>query len=165
MTTVTGKTLAELSVPGPGYDRRQVTTGIVHIGVGDFHRSHQALYVDTLINRGVARTGASSVSGYSRPTPRCVTPCRAGRAVHPGRAIPRRSLHPREIGSIIDYLFAPDDPEAAIERLAEPATRIVSLTVTEGGYNLDATGEFDVTNPAVGLTSVLAPRRTPSSGW
>ena len=54
MTTVTGKTLAELSVPGPGYDRRQVTTGIVHIGVGGFHRSHQAMYVDTLMNRGVA---------------------------------------------------------------------------------------------------------------
>ena len=54
MTTVTGKTLAELNVPVPGYDRRQVTTGIVHIGVGGFHRSHQAMYIDTLMNRGAA---------------------------------------------------------------------------------------------------------------
>ena len=56
----------------------------------------------------------------------------------------------RVIGSIVDYLFAPDDPEAVIERLADPATRIVSLTVTEGGYNFSpVTGAFDLANPAV----------------
>jgi mannitol 2-dehydrogenase len=54
------------------------------------------------------------------------------------------------IGSIVEYLFAPDDPEAVIERMAAASTRIVSLTVTEGGYNIsDVTGEFDVTNPEV----------------
>ena len=54
------------------------------------------------------------------------------------------------IGSITEYLFAPDDPEAVIEKLADPATRIVSLTVTEGGYNLDdGTGEFVEDDPAV----------------
>jgi hypothetical protein len=52
MTIVTGETLPELNVPVPGYDRRQVTTGIVHIGVGGFHRSHMAMYLDTLMNRG-----------------------------------------------------------------------------------------------------------------
>src|SRR5215468_12614142 len=57
---------------------------------------------------------------------------------------------PRVIGSIVEYLFAPDDPEAAIEKMAEPATRIVSLTVTEGGYHLDSvTGDFDGSDPAV----------------
>lgn len=51
------------------------------------------------------------------------------------------------IGSIVDYLYAPDDPEAVIERLADTGTRIVSLTVTEGGYNFSAsTGEFDADN-------------------
>lgn len=54
------------------------------------------------------------------------------------------------IGSIINYLFAPDDPEAVIEKLASPAIRIVSLTVTEGGYNFHhVTGEFDADNPDV----------------
>jgi mannitol 2-dehydrogenase len=54
------------------------------------------------------------------------------------------------IGSIIDYLYAPDDPEAVVERLADEATRIVSLTVTEGGYSIDdVTGEFDPRTPAV----------------
>ena len=54
------------------------------------------------------------------------------------------------IGSIVEYLFAPDDPEAAIEKMAAPATRIVSLTVTEGGYYLDAvTGEFNASDESI----------------
>ena len=52
MTILTGNTLAELNVPVPGYDRRQVTTGIVHLGVGAFHRAHQAIYLDRLMNVG-----------------------------------------------------------------------------------------------------------------
>jgi mannitol 2-dehydrogenase len=56
----------------------------------------------------------------------------------------------RAIGSIIDYVFAPDDPQAAVERMADPAIRIVSLTVTEGGYNVHpVTGAFDLSNPQV----------------
>jgi mannitol 2-dehydrogenase len=57
---------------------------------------------------------------------------------------------PRVIGSIVEYLFAPDDPEAVIEKMAAPSTRIVSLTITEGGYNIsDTTGEFEKDNPEV----------------
>ena len=63
---------------------------------------------------------------------------------------PDGSWEPRVIGSIVEYLFAPDDPDAVIEKMADPATRIVSLTVTEGGYNFhQVTGEFDADNPAV----------------
>ena len=61
---------------------------------------------------------------------------------------------------IIEYLFAPNDPGAAIEKMAEPATRIVSLTVTEGGYHLNAvTGDFDGSDPAV--LADLQPGATP----
>ncbi len=57
------------------------------------------------------------------------------------------TYEPRVIGSIVEYLFAPDDPEAVIEKMAAESTRIVSLTITEGGYNIsDVTGEFDVAN-------------------
>src|SRR5665647_2777314 len=56
----------------------------------------------------------------------------------------------RVIGSMVDYLFAPDDPERVVARLADPAVRIVSLTITEGGYSLDpSTGEFDPASPDV----------------
>jgi mannitol 2-dehydrogenase len=60
------------------------------------------------------------------------------------------SHEPRVIGSIVEHLFAPDDPEAVIEKMAAEPIRIVSLTVTEGGYNVsDVSGEFDVSNPDV----------------
>ncbi len=60
------------------------------------------------------------------------------------------TYEPRVVGSVVEYLFAPDDPEAVIEKMAAQPTRIVSLTITEGGYNIsDVTGEFDVANPDV----------------
>jgi mannitol 2-dehydrogenase len=76
---------------------------------------------------------------------------------------PDGSLEPRVIGSIVQYLFAPDDPEAVIEKLADEQTRIVSLTVTEGGYNFHAvTGEFDASFPDVvhDLRPGTAPKTT-----
>jgi mannitol 2-dehydrogenase len=76
---------------------------------------------------------------------------------------PDGSLAPRVIGSIVQYLFAPDDPKAVIEKLADEQTRIVSLTVTEGGYNFHAvTGEFDASFPDVvhDLQPGTAPRTT-----
>jgi mannitol 2-dehydrogenase len=60
------------------------------------------------------------------------------------------TYEPRVIGSIVEYLYAPDDPEAVIEKMAAGSTRVVSLTITEGGYNIhDGTGEFDAANPDV----------------
>src|SRR5689334_15855299 len=151
MTTVTGKTLAELNVPVPGYDRCQLTTGIVHIGVGGFHRSHQAMYIDTLMNRGAAMDWGICGIGVqpSNTTMRDALVAQDGLYT----LVLRHSdgtWEPRVIGSIVEYLFAPDDPGAVIEKMAAPATRIVSLTVTEGGYHLDAvTGEFDASDPLV----------------
>ena len=63
---------------------------------------------------------------------------------------PDGSLHPRVVGSIIAYLFAPDDPEAVLELMADPGTRIVSLTITEGGYLVHpVTGDFDADDPTI----------------
>jgi mannitol 2-dehydrogenase len=73
------------------------------------------------------------------------------------------TLEPRVIGAIMDYAFAPDDAGAVIEKMGAPSTRIVSLTVTEGGYNLHpVTGDFDADNPAVvrDLEPGAAPRTT-----
>lgn len=70
----------------------------------------------------------------------------------------------RIIGSVAEYLFAPDDPEAVIERLAAPSTRIVTLTVTEAGYGVDdATGEFDLDR--AGARGDIAPGATPTTVW
>jgi mannitol 2-dehydrogenase len=77
---------------------------------------------------------------------------------------PDGSLDARVVGSMVEYLFAPEDPEAVIEKMAAESTRIVSLTVTEGGYNFsDVTGAFDATNPEV--LHDLQPGETPSTSF
>ncbi len=153
MTIVTGETLTRLNadVSVPHYDRGQVTTGIVHIGVGNFHRSHQAMYIDTLMNSGAAMDWGICGIGLQPANVRMRDMLAAQDGLY--TLVLRHSdgsWQARVIGSITEYLFAPEDPGAAIEKMAAPATRIVSLTITEGGYNLDAvTGEFNATDPSV----------------
>jgi len=145
--------LADLpnGVPGPGYDRSAVTTGIVHFGVGGFHRAHQAMYLDRLMNDGKALDWGICGVGVMPFDAKMkqimdVQDCLYTLVLKD----PDGSWEPRVIGSIVEYLYAPDDPDAVIEKMANPATRIVSLTVTEGGYNFhQVTGEFDADNPAV----------------
>ena len=163
MTRLTGETLTRLSaeVSLPRYDRRDVTVGIVHLGVGNFHRSHQAMYIDTLMNSGAAMNWGICGIGLQPSN----VAMRDALAAQDGlyTLVLRHAdgtWDARVIGSIVEYLFAPDDPEAAIEKMAAPATRIVSLTITEGGYNLDAvTGEFDPSGQAVAAD--LRPGATP----
>jgi mannitol 2-dehydrogenase len=153
MAVLTEETLAQLSadVSLPRYDRRHVTTGIVHIGVGNFHRSHQAMYIDSLMNSGAAMDWGICGIGLQPSNTRMRDVLAAQDGLY--TLVLRHSdgtWEARVIGSIVEYLFAPDDPEAAIEKMAAPTTRIVSLTVTEGGYNLDAvTGEFNASDASV----------------
>jgi mannitol 2-dehydrogenase len=129
----------------PGYDRDQVTVGIVHFGVGGFHRAHEAMYLDRLMNEGAALDWGICGVGVLDQDRRMADALAAQDRLY--TLVVKHSdgtLEPRVIGSIVEYLFAPDDAEAVIERMADPATRIVSLTITEGGYNIHAvTGRFD----------------------
>ncbi|MBP5981709.1 MAG: mannitol dehydrogenase family protein [Halomonas sp.] len=135
----------------PLYDRSAVTPGIVHIGVGGFHRAHQAMYLDALMNQGLALDWGVVGVGVMPDDKRMQQALAAQDHLytlvvkHPGG-----EYEPRVIGSMVDYLFAPEDPKAVIEQMADPAIRIVSLTVTEGGYNFHpVTGEFNLENPQV----------------
>jgi len=77
---------------------------------------------------------------------------------------PDGTMDPRVIGSIVEYLYAPDDPETVLTRMTDPATRIVSLTITEGGYHVNqVTGEFDPGDP--GLQHDLEPGAVPTSAF
>ena len=138
-------------VPVPEYDRKGLVAGIVHLGVGAFHRAHQAMAVDRLLAAGSARDFAICGVGIL-PSDRRMADVMADQdglyTLVVKHADGRRE--PRVIGSIVDYVFAPDDPDAAIERMARPEVGIVSLTVTEGGYNVDqVTGEFFAAAPAI----------------
>ncbi len=165
MVSLSAASLADLGpeVAVPGYDRDQVSVGIVHFGVGGFHRAHEAMYLDRLMNDGTALDwgicGVGVLPGDRRMAEVLAAQDHLYTLVvkHPDGA-----LEPRVIGSIVDYLLAPDDPEAVIERMAEPAVRIVSLTVTEGGYNISPlTDEFDPSDP--GVRRDLAPGAVPST--
>jgi mannitol 2-dehydrogenase len=151
-------------VPTPEYDRDQVRAGIVHFGVGGFHRAHQAMYLDRLMNEGKALDWGICGVGVMPADRRMKDAMDAQDCLYTLMIRhPDGSLEPRVIGSIVEYLFAPDDPEAVIEKMADEQTRIVSLTVTEGGYNFHAvTGEFDESNPDVvhDLQPGTAPRTT-----
>jgi mannitol 2-dehydrogenase len=153
MLPLNASTLSALpgDLPVPAYDRGLLRTGIVHFGVGGFHRAHQAIYLDRLMNDGKALDWAICGVGVM-PADRHmreVLDAQDGLYTLVVKA-PDGTLEPRVIGSIKEYLFAPDDPSAVIEKLASPSTKIVSLTVTEGGYNFNAvSGEFVAANPDV----------------
>ncbi|MGW5145162.1 mannitol dehydrogenase family protein [Rhodococcus koreensis] len=152
------------TVQVPNYDRGDITVGIVHFGVGGFHRAHQAMYVDRLLRRGQARDwgicGVGVLPGDRRM--KDVLDAQDGLYTLALRHADG-TWDVSVIGSIVDYLLAPDDPEAVIEKIAAETTRIVSLTITEGGYNFTHdTGEFDAENPDVvhDLTDGAVPRTT-----
>jgi mannitol 2-dehydrogenase len=138
-------------VATPTYDRRSLRVGIVHVGVGGFHRAHQAMYVDRLLNDGKALDWGICGVGVLPSDRRMADAMSAQDGLYTLVVKhPDGTTDPRVIGSIVEYLFAPDDPDAVIERMADPATRIVSLTVTEGGYNIHAvTGRFAEDDPGV----------------
>jgi len=138
------------SVVRPGYDRAALRPGILHVGVGNFHRAHQAVYLDDLFTRGLAQDWAI-----------------IGAGVRPGDAAMREALAAQDylstviemepgahtarvIGAMVDFLPVQPDNAALIARMSQPDIRIVSLTVTEGGYYIDpASGAFDPGHPDI----------------
>ncbi len=139
-------TLTELNagVRIPRYDRRSLTQGIAHIGVGNFHRAHEALAIDDLLSQDSSAPWA--ICGIALlPTDEPLV--RAMQAQDCLYALVEKhasgNWDTRIIGSITELLFAPDDPEAVIAKLCQPNIKVVSLTITEGGYNVDPiTGVF-----------------------
>src|SRR5689334_468589 len=117
-------TLAHLPVAGPTYDRSEIGVGIVHFGVGGFHRAHQAMYVDQLLERGLAREWGICGVGVMPADQRMKQALEAQDGLYTLiLKNPDGSRDVRVVGSILDFRYAPDDPEAVIELLAAPTTR------------------------------------------
>ena len=143
-TVVTGlreQTLGELPqrVAVPRYDRSTLVPSVVHIGVGGFHRAHQALYFDDLAARGETGWGVVGV-GLHRPEMGEVLGAQDGLFTVVERGAHGQSA--RVVGSVVHYLYAPSDPERVVRTLADPRTRLVTLTVTGGGYLVDEDGDL-----------------------
>lgn len=152
MIRLSNDTLNDLpeSIARPGYDRTSLAPGIVHVGLGNFHRAHQAWYLHRLMQRGLNHDWAI-----------------IGAGVRPYDALQRKKLRRQDclstliqldpsgasaevIGAMIDYVPVEEGNAALIRRMADPAIRIVSLTVTEGGYYIDPTAKrFDAAHPDI----------------
>lgn len=167
MAQLSSATLKDVAsgVSTPKYDRSSLTTGIVHFGVGGFHRAHMAMTIDRLLNAGLAKDWAICGVGLLEHD-------RKMRDVFAEQDClftlvlkhPDGRRETSVIGSITEYIFAPDGPQVLLEKLASPDTKIVSLTITEGGYNFDrVTGEFMAQTPAVAAD--LEPGAVPSTAF
>jgi fructuronate reductase len=160
VTRLSLASLSEAWAKRPAYDRAKVTPGIVHLGIGAFHRAHQAVVVDDLLatDPGWGIIGAS----LRRPdTSAALTPqdglytllIRSG-----------EGTTARIIGSVLEVIDAPQRKEALLARMADPSIRIVSLTITEKGYGYSAaSGHLDDGNSdiAADLRSPHAPATAP----
>jgi len=135
----------------PSYDRNLIKTSILHIGVSNFHRSHQAYYIHELIDKykeldygicgvdlldsdrkiyNILKDQDGLYTLYTKET--------------------NGSHKAKVIGSIVEYFFGPENPLAVIEKMANPDIKIISLTIAEDGYHLnEITGEFDINHPEV----------------
>ncbi|MXV38920.1 mannitol dehydrogenase family protein [Flavobacteriaceae bacterium Ap0902] len=135
----------------PSYDRDKVTTSIVHIGVGNFHRSHQAYYTNKLMEEYGELDGGICGIGLLDYDRRIYNILKDQDGLYTLMTKELDgSLRAEVIGSIVEFIFAPEESRAAIEKMADPNIKIISLTITEGGYNLnEATGKFDFSNPVI----------------
>lgn len=142
------KTVRALPAPiaTPAYDRSRVVPGIVHLGVGAFHRAHQAAYVDDCLAAGEADWGITGVSLRSTDTRDALTP-QDGLYTLAIRSGGTEKL--QVIGSIGAMLVAPEDPGAVLAALTDPHTRIVTLTITEKAYLRAAGGGLDAAHPDI----------------
>ena len=170
--------LAGLPAPvaRPDYDVGAVGIGIVHLGLGAFHRAHEAVYTDATL-RGDPRWG---ICGVSLKTPRVVDALAPQDGLYSVLAKSAEGTSARVIGSVRETLFLGTERSRVLARIADPSVRVVSLTVTEKGYCHDpATGRLnllhpdiahDLQNPAAPVSTVgvlvagLAARRDAAGG-
>jgi mannitol 2-dehydrogenase len=134
----------------PTYDRRRLTSGIVHIGVGGFHRAHQALYLDNYAHQSSDSQWGICGVGLLEFDKRIRDALHAQDCLYTLVERSPTADKARVIGSIIKYLFAPDNLQAVIAAMTDPKCRIVTLTITEGGYYyIEGSGEFDANHPTI----------------
>jgi mannitol 2-dehydrogenase len=134
----------------PAYDRSRLTPGIVHIGLGNFHRAHMAVYLDDLFALGEGMDWAIIGAGVRAPDARMRDALMAQDCLSSVIELDPAGKTARRIGAMVDFLPVSPDNAPLIAAMSRPEIRIVSLTVTEGGYYVDpATGHFDPTHPEI----------------
>jgi fructuronate reductase len=141
----------------PAVDPRAVSVGIVHLGIGAFHRAHQAVVTErAAVDTGETRWGITGVSQRSATVRDQLAP-QDGLYSVLERGLGEPSV--QVIGSVREVLTAPEDPEAVVARMADPAVSVVTLTVTEKGYRATGTG-LNLDDPEIQADLTGRPPRT-----
>ena len=146
---LSNSTLGELSnrVVAPRYDRSRLKPGIVHIGLGNFHRAHQAWYLHRLMQEGLAFDWAIVGAGVKAFDKSQRQKLAAQDFLTTIIELDPAGTSAEVVGSMIGYVPVEEGHGPLIDLMADPVIRIVELTVTEGGYFIDpATGNFDINN-------------------
>jgi len=138
------------SIRRPQFDIDALQSGILHFGCGAFHRGHQALVTQRAIEAGgheALRWGIASASMVNKTTPQSLAPQdNLYTLIERGN----ERTHYEVIGSVAETVFVPTDERGLVDRMADPATELVTLTVTSGGYTLDgATGHLNEHHPDI----------------
>ncbi len=144
----------------PAYDRSRLAGGIVHLGLGAFHRAHQALYTEAAIEGGDHRWG---IVGVSLRDPTLARTLAAQDHLYSVTERHGDEARTRVVGALRSALYAPDDLAQVIAAIADPATAIVSTTVTEKGYSQNpASADLDTADAGIrhDLANPAAPRTT-----
>lgn len=124
----------------PAYDRAAQASGILHFGIGAFHRAHQAIYADDAMNRGERDWGITGVSLRSPTVANQLNP-QNGLYLLAVRSAAGEAV--QLVGSVQRVLTGAGDRAAIVAAIAAPATHIVSLTITEKGYGRAGDGSLD----------------------
>ena len=151
---MTKLSLANLPIIGktlkvPNYKRSDLKAGILHFGIGNFHRAHLAVYLDDLFNKGLnhdwALVGAGVMAFDENVRQKLLAQDFLTTIVEQDNDLSTAHV----TGALVDFI-SPGDKKAVLERLADPTIRIVSMTITEGGYFIDpATQKFDPNHSAI----------------
>jgi mannitol 2-dehydrogenase len=148
LISLSNTTLEQLSVEHPQYGRTALTPGIVHIGVGNFHRAHQAWYLHRLMQAGEAHDWAIIGAGVRPYDAAMREKLLAQDCLTTLIELDPENVSAEVVGSIIDYLPIEEGNAPLIAQMADPAIRIVAMTVTESGYYIDpVTKGFDAAHP------------------
>lgn len=152
----TGQTI----IPSYQYDRGNLKPGLVHLGIGAFHRAHQAVYTDAVMNQTGGDWGIIGCSLRSDSVKQQLQP-QDGLYTLLERGLEHK---PRIVGSVLNVLVGPENPSAVIDAIALPSVKLISLTITEKGYcHLPATGRLNLNHPDIehDIAHIDAPKSAP----
>ena len=161
MTCLSLTTLGDVQVARPAFDSAALKPGIVHLGIGAFHRAHQAVFTEDAI---AAKGGDWGIIGASLLRPDVPDALTAQDCLYTVESLGSAASY-RVMGVMRAALFAPRDRAALLSALTAPTIHVVTLTLSEKGYCLDTTGALDMAHPDIAADLAAPDAPISAIGW